>query len=129
LKTLKRVAVTVKDDGTKIVHINFKKPINIRGTRYSLPTPKSGKHANNLILVADQPIPQQRKSKLAIEEKKQVNCDKILTDPDYVNRLNPFAINDIYSRASRMNTNVRRVVNPNETKRPTGNRKKKRNIK
>jgi RNA-binding protein NOB1 len=129
LKTLKRVAVTVKDDGTKIVHINFKKPINIRGTRYSLPTPKSGKHTNNPILVADQPIPQQRKSKLAIEEKKQLNCDKILTDPDYVNRLNPFAINDIYSRASRMNTNVRRVVNPNETKKPTGNRKKKRNIK
>lgn len=129
LKTLKRVAVTVRDDGSKIVNINFKKAINIRGTRYSLPTPKAGKHTNNPILVADQPIPQQRKSKLSIEEKKQLNCDKILTDPDYVNRLNPFAINDVYSRASRVNCNVRRVVvNPNETKRPTGNRKKK-NIK
>ncbi|CAG2178525.1 unnamed protein product, partial [Oppiella nova] len=73
-KTLKRVALTVRDDGTKEVHINFKKPINIRGTRYSLPTPKAGKHSNNPILVADQPIPQQRKTKFAIDEKKGHNC-------------------------------------------------------
>ena len=126
-KTLKRVALTLKDDGTKEVFINFKKPINIRGTKYSLPAPKSGKHANNPILVADQPIPQQRKSKFAVQEKKNLNSDKILNDPDYVNRINPFAINDVYSRGSKINTVFRRRVNPNETRKPTGNRKKKKN--
>ncbi|XP_054164456.1 RNA-binding protein NOB1-like [Oppia nitens] len=127
MRTLKRVALTVKDDGTKEVFINFKKPINIRGTRYSLPMPRGGKHTNNPILVEDQPIPQQRKSKFAIQEKRDVNCESILKDPDYVNRLNPFAINDVYSRGSRINANVHRLRNPNETRKSTGNRKKKSN--
>ena len=124
-KTLKRVALTLKDDGTKEIFINFKKPINIRGTKYSLPTPKAGKHVSNPILVADQTIPQQRKGKFAVEDKKSLNSANILTDPDYVNRSNPFAINDVYSRGSRMTVNIRRRVNPNETRKSTGNRKKK----
>lgn len=32
-KTLKRVAVSVNEDGNKTVHLNFRRPINIRGTR------------------------------------------------------------------------------------------------
>lgn len=124
-KTLKRVAVTVKDDGSKIIHINYKKPINIRGTKYSLPLPKGGKHTVNPVLVADQPLPQQRKSKMSIEEKRQLSVDKILNDPDYIARQNPFALNDVYSRSSKFRTNYRISRNPNETKKPTGNRKKK----
>ncbi|CAG2105783.1 unnamed protein product [Medioppia subpectinata] len=118
-RTLKRVALTVKEDGTKEIYINFKKPINIRGTRYSLPTPRGGKHTNNPVLVADQTQPQNRKTKFAVEEKRGHNCENILTDPEYVNRLNPFAINDVYSRSSRINANIRRTVNPNVTRRPT----------
>lgn len=124
-KTLKRVAVTVKDDGSKIIRINYKKPINIRGTKYSLPLPKGGKHAVNPVLVADQPLPQQRKSKISIEEKRQLSVDKILNDPDYIARQNPFALNDVNSRSSKFRTNCRVSRNPNETRKPTGNRKKK----
>ncbi|OTF78442.1 RNA-binding protein NOB1-like protein, partial [Euroglyphus maynei] len=69
-RTLKRVAITINNDGTVKMHINFKRPIRIRGTKYSLPMPRGGKHANNPILCEDQRIPQQRKSKTAVEEKK-----------------------------------------------------------
>lgn len=34
-KTLKRVAVSCNENGSKNIHINFRKPINIRGTRVS----------------------------------------------------------------------------------------------
>ncbi|XP_027203592.2 RNA-binding protein NOB1 [Dermatophagoides pteronyssinus] len=123
-QTLKRVAITINKDGTVKMHINFKRPIRIRGKKYSLPMPRGGKHANNPILCEDQRIPQQRKSKTAVEEKKLLNMQTILTDPDYLVRSNPFAINDVYSRASRMIPKQRKQINPNETKKPTGNRKK-----
>ncbi|KAJ6220258.1 hypothetical protein RDWZM_006070 [Blomia tropicalis] len=125
MKTLKRVSVTVNQDGTTKVHINFNKPINIRGTKYSLPMPRPGRHANNPILCEDQQVPQQRKSKLAVLEKKQLTIKSILNDPDYLVRSNPFSVNDVYSRASRVTTHQRKVINPNETRKPTGNRKKK----
>ncbi|XP_046917945.2 RNA-binding protein NOB1 [Dermatophagoides farinae] len=123
-RTLKRVAITINNDGTVKMHINFKRPIRIRGTKYSLPMPRGGKHANNPILCEDQRIPQQRKSKAAVEEKKLLNMETILTDPDYLVRSNPFAINDVYSRASRMTPRQRKQINPNETRKPTGNKKK-----
>lgn len=125
MKTLKRVSVTVNADGTTKMHINFNKPINIRGTKYSLPMPRAGKHANNPILCEDQQAPQQRKSKLATQEKKHLTVESILNDPDYLIRSNPFSVNDVYSRGSRVNTHTRKAVNPNETRKPTGNRKKK----
>lgn len=126
MKTLKRVSVTVNADGTTKMHINFNKPINIRGTKYSLPMPRAGKHVNNPILCEDQQAPQQRKSKLATQEKKHLTVDSILNDPDYLIRSNPFSVNDVYSRGSRVNTHTRKaMVNPNETRKPTGNKKKK----
>lgn len=125
LNTLKRVAVTVNADGSKTVHINFKKPINVRGTKYSLPQPKGGKHAVNPVLVADQPLPQQKSSKFAYFEKQKTKIDKVLSDPDYVIRSNPFAINDVYSKSSRFSTHVPNAKNPNASRRPTGNKKKR----
>jgi RNA-binding protein NOB1 len=130
LRTLKRVAVSVNESGEKIIHINFHKPINVRGTRYPLPAPKGGKHSNNPVLVEDQPIPQHKASKFAVTEKK-VAANSILTDPDYIIRHNPFALNDVYSRASRhanlpgkANNFVATKRNPNAVRKPTGNRKK-----
>lgn len=94
-QTLKRVSVTINEDGTKSVNINFRKPINIRGTRHSLPLPKGGKHADNPILFEDQPIPQNRPSRLA-----RTKID--VFDPDYVAGSSPFTINDVYSRAANL---------------------------
>ena len=127
MKTLKRVSVTINQDGTMEMHINFKKPINLRGTKHSLPTPRGGKHSNDPIICEDQHLPQQRKSKMAVTEKKNLTIESILNDPDYLVRSNPFSINDVYSRASRATNKITTVRNPNETRKSTGNKKKKKN--
>ncbi|XP_076350947.1 RNA-binding protein NOB1-like isoform X2 [Tachypleus tridentatus] len=122
-QTLKRVEVIVNENGTKTLLINFKKPINIRGTKFSLPKPQGGKHANNPLLCADQPVPQNRPSKLGTQKTDALH-------PDYEANLSPFAINDVYSRAA--NRGIRqhqRVIcqhrNPNQCKRNTGKKKKR----
>ncbi|XP_053208128.1 RNA-binding protein NOB1-like [Panonychus citri] len=125
--TLKRVSVVVNEKGEKVIQINFKRQISTRGTKYSLPMPKGGKHGNDPILFEDQRRPQNRPSKLTFEEKKALNCNSILSDPGYVIRSTPFALNDVYSRASKftkqkMASHNRR--NPNEVGPATGNRKK-----
>lgn len=127
-RTLKRVAVTVTEHGETKIHINFRKPINIRGMKYSLPMPRGGKHSNDLILCEDQRPVRTQKSKQAMQEKKKLTMDTILNDPYYVARTNPFALNDVYSRGSRFAAAAggrRQLLNPNETRKPTGNRKKK----
>ncbi|NWI09099.1 NOB1 protein, partial [Crypturellus soui] len=112
-KTLKKVAVSVSDDGS--LHLHFSrnpKVLNPRGLRYPLPAPQGGKHANNPHLVADQPFPQQRLSRKA-RQKTDV------FDPDYVAGLSPFAENDVYSRAANLQIRDaalgagRRRLNPN----------------
>ncbi|RWS00919.1 RNA-binding protein Nob1-like protein, partial [Leptotrombidium deliense] len=130
LGTLKRVTVKVNEKGERVYFINFRRPINIRGKRYSLPMPKSGKHVHNPILVEDQPVPQNKASKFAVHEK-HMKANTILNDPDYIIRQTPFAMNDVYSKSSQFRKtaqvldtfNMRR--NPNEVKKCTGNRKKK----
>lgn len=120
-KTLKRVSVSVDADGNSRIFINYKKPINIRGTRYSLPTAKGGKHASNPILCEDQPVPHNRLSKMAMSK-----VDVL--DPDYLSRNSPFKVNDVYSRSASLNIRNGRPgsQNPNQVKRNTGNHKKKR---
>jgi len=103
LKTLKRVSVSMDEDGEKRIHINYKKPINTRGTMASIPMPKGGKHSNNPILVEDQPIPQHKSNSKEYKEKKLMSTT-VLEDPAYVLRSNPFACHDVYSRASRLRT-------------------------
>lgn len=127
-RTLKRVAVTVTEQGETKIHINFRKPINTRGMKYSLPMPRGGKHSNDLLLCEDQRPVRAQKSKQAMQEKKKLTMDTILNDPYYVARTNPFALNDVYSRGSRFAAAAgggRQPLNPNETRKPTGNRKKK----
>ncbi|KAL3243932.1 hypothetical protein MRX96_019518 [Rhipicephalus microplus] len=121
-KTLKRVSVAVAEDGSTKLYINYKRPINIRGTRYSLPMPKGGKHSTDPILCEDQPVPQNRLSKMAMSR-----VDVL--DADYLSRNSPFKINDVYSRSAHLNmrANSQGSRNPNQVKRNTGNHKKRRN--
>ncbi|KFP19194.1 RNA-binding protein NOB1, partial [Egretta garzetta] len=112
-KTLKKVAVSVSDDGSLHMHFSRNpKVLNPRGLRYPLPAPKGGKHANNPHLVEDQPFPQQRLSRKA---RQKTN----VFDPDYIAGVSPFAENDIYSRAANLQIRDaalgagRRRLNPN----------------
>ncbi|XP_078400609.1 RNA-binding protein NOB1 [Cetorhinus maximus] len=112
-KTLKKVAVTVNEDGS--IHMHFSKNpkvLNARGLRYSLPLPHGGKHGNNPHLSEDQNFPQQRLSKKA---RQKTN----VFDPDYTAGVSPFVENDIYSRAAHLNIRDNRIgagrrrMNPN----------------
>ncbi|XP_043937719.1 RNA-binding protein NOB1 [Protopterus annectens] len=112
-KTLKKVAVTVKEDGSLHMHFSRNpKVLNPRGLKYSLPIPKGGKHTNNPHLVDDQNFPQQRLSKKA---RQKTN----VFDPDYIAGVSPFVENDIYSRAANLQIRDnscgagRRRMNPN----------------
>lgn len=121
-KTLKRVAVSFNEDGSKKIHINFRKPINIRGTKYSLPQPRGGKHAENPVLCEDQPVPQNRPSKSALAKVDMFS-------PDYETRSSPFAMNDVYSRAAQLGIRKANISvskrNPNEPVRRVGKKNKK----
>lgn len=120
-KTLKRVSVSLEEDGSTKIYINYKRPINIRGTRYSLPKPKGGKHSSDPILCEDQPVPQNRLSRMAMSR-----VDVL--DADYLSRASPFKVNDVYSRSAHLNmrTGHQGSRNPNQVKRNTGNHKKRR---
>ncbi|XP_078038529.1 RNA-binding protein NOB1 [Augochlora pura] len=92
-KTLKKVAMTVDDEGNQQIHINFRKRISKRGKRFSLPMPKGGKHANNPILCEDQPLPHQRQTRLA----------RTKNDPlqdDYIAGYSPFIMRDVHSKSA-----------------------------
>ncbi|NXI81598.1 NOB1 protein, partial [Rhipidura dahli] len=112
-KTLKKVAVSVSDDGTLHMHFSRNpKVLNPRGLRYPLPAPQGGKHANNPHLVEDQRFPQQRLSRKA---RQKTN----VFDPDYLAGASPFAENDVHSRAAHLHLRDaalgagRRRLNPN----------------
>lgn len=120
--TLKKLAVTVGEDGTTKMHFSKNpKVLNPRGLRvrrthqtttppppnrpellnscpcvqHPLPRPQGGKHSNNPRLVEDQSFPQQRLSRKA-RQKTDV------FDPDYAAGASPFSQNDIYSRAANL---------------------------
>ncbi|XP_067651419.1 RNA-binding protein NOB1-like [Haliotis asinina] len=93
--TLKRIAMTVQDDGTIKYFFSRRKKLSSRGLKFSLPTPKGGKHANNPILVADQPFPHQRPTKKSLK-----SMD--VFDPDFMALESPFCRNDVTSRAAQL---------------------------
>ncbi|XP_029464146.1 RNA-binding protein NOB1 [Rhinatrema bivittatum] len=121
-KTLKKVAVTVNEDGSLHMHFSRnQKVLNPRGLKYSLPTPAGGKHGSNPHLVSDQHFPQQRLSKKA---RQRTN----VFEPNYTAGISPFTENDIYSRAA--NLHIRdgavgggqRRLNPNSNRKGTKKR-------
>ncbi|XP_049720592.1 RNA-binding protein NOB1 [Elephas maximus indicus] len=115
-KTLKKVSVTVSDNGTLHMHFSHNpKVLNPRGLRYSLPTPKGGKYAVNPHLTEDQRFPQLRLSRKA-RQKTNVFA------PDYTAGVSPFAENDISSRSATLQIRDgtlgagRRRLNPNASR-------------
>uniref|UniRef100_A0A673V8J0 RNA-binding protein NOB1 n=1 Tax=Suricata suricatta TaxID=37032 RepID=A0A673V8J0_SURSU len=115
-KTLKKVSVTVSDDGTLHMHFSRNpKVLNPRGLRYSLPMPKGGKYAINPHLTEDQRFPQLRLSRKA-RQKTDVFA------PDYIAGVSPFAENDISSRSATLQVRDstlgagRRRLNPNASR-------------
>lgn len=83
--------------------------------QYSLPTFKGGKHACNPILFEDQPLPDQRPTKLG----------RATNDPlkdDYIAGYSPFIMRDVNSRAAMLGIKAGGSMkhwmrrNPNEVK-------------
>ncbi|XP_030582364.1 RNA-binding protein NOB1 isoform X2 [Archocentrus centrarchus] len=116
-RTLKKLAVTLKEDGSMQMHFSKNpKVLNPRGLRHSLPLPHGGKHSSNPHLVEDQRFPQQRLSRKARQKTDVFN-------PDYVAGASPFCENDIYSRAANLQIRDsqcgagRRRANPNAARR------------
>lgn len=75
--TLKRVAVSLDQNGKLKIHINARHPLTARGKKFSLPKIQGGKHPNNPILVEDQPVPDNRPSRLARTKNNPLNDDYI----------------------------------------------------
>nr|XP_046254245.1 RNA-binding protein NOB1 [Scatophagus argus] len=112
-KTLKKLAVTVSEDGSMQMHFSKNpKVLNPKGLRHSLPLPHGGKHSSNPHLVEDQRFPQQRLSRKARQKTDVFN-------PDYMAGASPFCENDVYSRAANLHIRDgqcgggRRRANPN----------------
>ncbi|EFO22903.1 nin one binding protein [Loa loa] len=82
--SLHRVAVSVAEDGTLQLHINWNRLQSSRGLKYSLPAPKGGKHPGGPQLFEDQPMPQNRMAR----------CHQDPTET------RPFAMNDVTSRSA-----------------------------
>ncbi|XP_051580905.1 RNA-binding protein NOB1-like [Myxocyprinus asiaticus] len=111
--TLKKVAVTINEDGSMQMHFSRNpKVLNPKGKRYSIPLPQGGKHSSNPHLVQDQRFPQQRVSKKAHQRTD-------VFDPDYLAGSSPFSEHDIYSRSASLHLKDtqtgggRRRTNPN----------------
>ncbi|VDM92244.1 unnamed protein product [Onchocerca ochengi] len=82
--SLHRVAVSVAEDGTMQLHINWNRLQSARGLKYSLPAPKGGKHPGGPQLFEDQPMPQNRMAR----------CHQDPTETG------PFAMKDVTSRSA-----------------------------
>ena len=106
LKTLKKVSVSVDENGQKRIHLNPKRPVTTKDVKLCIPRPRRGKHALNPILVPDQHVPKLKPSKFAVQEKKTV-AQSIISDVGYLIRDNPFSVNDVYSKASNYRTGSR----------------------
>merc|ERR1712168_811346 len=121
-KTLKKVAVTVAEDGTMQYHYpRRQRNPNIRGTKFSIPAPKGGRHVgvDQYLLVEDQPT---GKNHLP---KSRDKADPM--DPNYCARGNPFSTNDVTSRAFNLGLHLKQKQprNPNESRKKKSGRKKK----
>lgn len=123
-KSLKRVAITLDENGEQKIHLNPRVRISSRGKKFSLPRPKGGQHAVNPILCEDQRVPQQRATRLA-------NTKNNPLDPDYTGGFSPFVMRDVNSRSAVLgvcnkNQSVKYWMrkNPNEVVKKRRNKRK-----
>lgn len=91
--TLKKVGVSIDDDGNQHIHINGRKPLTARGKRFSLPTPRGGQHFQYPILTEDQHIHKRFATKMA---RSKTNA----LDPDYIAGFSPFVMKDVNSKSA-----------------------------
>ncbi|CAG9790773.1 unnamed protein product [Diatraea saccharalis] len=91
--TLRKVAVSIDEEGNQHIHINGRKPLTARGKRFSLPTPRGGQHFQYPILTEDQHIHKRFATKLA---RNKTNA----LDPDYTAGFSPFAVKDVNSKSA-----------------------------
>ena len=54
--TLGKVSVFINENGEITYFDNPKRRINLRGTKYSIPKPKAGRHAKNIMLREDETL-------------------------------------------------------------------------
>ncbi|XP_017055295.1 RNA-binding protein NOB1 [Drosophila ficusphila] len=92
-KTLKRVAVSLDENGRQVIHINTRRPLTTKYKNQSLPRFKGGKHSRNPILFEDQPMPRQMPSRVA---KTKTNA----LDQDYTAGFSPFVLRDVDSKSA-----------------------------
>lgn len=92
-KTLKRVAVSMNEEGQQVIHINLRRPLTGKGKNQSIPRPRGGKHSSNPILFEDQPIPKQFPSRVA---RTKTNA----LDEDYIAGISPFVARDVDSKSA-----------------------------
>jgi len=128
--TLKRVAVTLNEDGSQQIHISTRRPISTKGKKFSLPAPKGGKHAWNPRLTEDQREPQQRLSKKSLRKNNPMG-------EDFLAGSSPFVTRDVTSKSAMLGlagTDKGNAAptgfywtqkNPNVVRKNTGNRRKK----
>lgn len=91
--TLKKVAVSIDEEGNQHIHINGRKPLTARGKRFSLPTPRGGQHFQYPILSEDQHIHKRFATKQA---RSKTNA----LDPDYDAGFSPFVMKDVNSKSA-----------------------------
>lgn len=91
--TLKKVAVSVDEEGNQHIHINGRKPLTARGKRFSLPTPRGGQHFQYPILSEDQHIHKRFATKLARNRNNPL-------DPEYTSGFSPFVMRDVNSKSA-----------------------------
>ncbi|XP_037726046.1 RNA-binding protein NOB1 [Drosophila subpulchrella] len=92
-KTLKRVAVSLDENGRQVIHINTRRPLTNKYKNQSLPRFQGGKHSRNPILFEDQPMPRQMPSRVA---KTKTNA----LDQDYMAGFSPFVLRDVDSKSA-----------------------------
>lgn len=91
--TLRKVAVSIDNEGNQHIHINGRKPLTGKGKKFSLPTPRGGKDFQYPVLTEDQHIRQRYATKLG---RSKTNA----LDPDYTAGFSPFAMRDLNSRSA-----------------------------
>jgi len=107
-KTLKRVSVSLDaETGSQQIHISARRRITPRGKRFTLPTPKSGKHVLNPCLVPDMSLRVDRPSKSALRK------NTVTLDDGFVVGTSPFVDRDIYSKAALLGSTGSGVNKPN----------------
>lgn len=92
-KTLKKVAVSLDENGRQVIHINTRRPLTARHKNRPVSKFDGGKHSTNPLLFEDQPLPQQR---ISAKARAKTNA---LGD-DYTAGYSPFVMRDVDSRSA-----------------------------